>query len=144
MPRATATPALIYQDMERAIEWLRHTFDFKVEWHLPGHGALLSLGDGEVFVRPPRQAKAVAGEVEALGGGAACRGSILWRLQGDPPDLEILHQRAVRAGVQVLREPTEEVYGELQFVVSDPEGHHWTFSTTIRDVHPREWGAKVG
>lgn len=147
MPRAVATPALVYQDMDMAIGWLSHTFGFKVEWHLPDHGALLSMGGGEVFVRPPRSPRAIAddpaGEVQALGG-ASCRGSILWRLEGDPPDLAVLHQRVARTGAQVLREPTDEVYGERQFVVSDPEGHHWTFSVTLQDVAPQEWGAKVG
>lgn len=141
MPRAVATPALVYRDMDKAVEWLTHTLGFRVEWHLPDHGALLSLGDGEVFIRPPR-GKQLA-EVESLGG-ASCRGSILWRLEGDPPYLESLHQRVVRAGAEVLRAPVDEVYGERQFVVADPEGHHWTFSVTLKDVAPQNWGAKVG
>ena len=37
-------------------------------------------------------------------------------------------------------EPTDFEYGERQYQAEDPAGHRWTFSETLRDVAPEEWG----
>ena len=37
-------------------------------------------------------------------------------------------------------EPTDFEYGERQYSVEDLAGHQWTFSETIADVAPEEWG----
>jgi uncharacterized glyoxalase superfamily protein PhnB len=157
MPRAKATPSLTYRDMAKAIEWLTHTFGFREVWRIENHGALLEFEGAEVFVREPRIVgepgvvrEPKAGEVpqplaavveEAAG--AACRGSLLWRMEGDPPDLNRFFEEVVRRGAQVLMRPRDEVYGERQFAVQDLDGHHWTFSATIKDIAPQEWGARV-
>ena len=35
---------------------------------------------------------------------------------------------------------TDFEYGERQYSAEDPAGHQWTFSETLRDVAPEEWG----
>jgi uncharacterized glyoxalase superfamily protein PhnB len=37
-------------------------------------------------------------------------------------------------------EPTDFEYGERQYNAEDPAGHQWTFSETLADVIPEEWG----
>jgi uncharacterized glyoxalase superfamily protein PhnB len=37
-------------------------------------------------------------------------------------------------------EPTDFEYGERQYTAQDPAGHQWTFSETLADVAPEEWG----
>jgi uncharacterized glyoxalase superfamily protein PhnB len=37
-------------------------------------------------------------------------------------------------------EPTDFEYGERQYTAEDLAGHHWTFSETLADVAPEEWG----
>ena len=37
-------------------------------------------------------------------------------------------------------EPTDFPYGERQYTAEDPSGHRWTFSQTLADVAPEEWG----
>jgi uncharacterized glyoxalase superfamily protein PhnB len=37
-------------------------------------------------------------------------------------------------------DPTDFPYGERQYHAEDPFGHRWTFSETIRDAAPEEWG----
>jgi uncharacterized glyoxalase superfamily protein PhnB len=34
-------------------------------------------------------------------------------------------------------------YGERQYVAEDPAGHRWTFSETLDDVAPAEWGGTL-
>ena len=49
-------------------------------------------------------------------------------------------ERARQHGARILMEPKDFEYGERQYNAEDFAGHHWTFSETIRDVAPEEWG----
>lgn len=40
----------------------------------------------------------------------------------------------------ILGEPADHVYGERQYNAEDPWGHQWTFSQTLADVAPEQWG----
>ena len=55
-------------------------------------------------------------------------------------DVDAHHARARELGAEILREPADYPYGERQYTVEDPGGHRWTFSQTIADVAPEEWG----
>jgi uncharacterized glyoxalase superfamily protein PhnB len=48
------------------------------------------------------------------------------------------HARAGRARIHM--EPTHFEYGERQYRAEDLAGHRWTFSETLADVAPEEWG----
>jgi len=37
-------------------------------------------------------------------------------------------------------EPADFEYGERQYSAEDPAGHQWTFSETLADIAPEEWG----
>jgi uncharacterized glyoxalase superfamily protein PhnB len=37
-------------------------------------------------------------------------------------------------------EPTNFEYGERQYTAEDPAGHQWTFSETVADLAPEDWG----
>jgi hypothetical protein len=43
-----------------------------------------------------------------------------------------------------LRAPADYPYGERQYSVEDFAGHRWTFTQSIADVAPEEWGGKSG
>jgi uncharacterized glyoxalase superfamily protein PhnB len=36
------------------------------------------------------------------------------------------------------------MYGERQYTVEDPGGHRWTFSQSVADVDPADWGGELG
>jgi uncharacterized glyoxalase superfamily protein PhnB len=40
-----------------------------------------------------------------------------------------VHERAVRAGAEIMREPAETDYGSVEFGLRDPEGNLWSFGT---------------
>jgi uncharacterized glyoxalase superfamily protein PhnB len=46
----------------------------------------------------------------------------------------------VREGAEILQPPVDHPFGERQYVVRDIGGHRWTFSQTLADTHPNEWG----
>jgi len=43
-------------------------------------------------------------------------------------------------GAEIRMEPTDFEYGERQYHAEDLAGHVWTFSETLADVAPEEWG----
>jgi PhnB protein len=47
-------------------------------------------------------------------------------------------RRAVAAGAEVTRPPTDEFYGERSGVIRDPFGHRWLIGHHIEDVTPEE------
>jgi len=51
-------------------------------------------------------------------------------------------ERARAHGARILLEPTDFEYGERQFTAQDPAGHRWTFSETLADIAPEQWGGE--
>jgi uncharacterized glyoxalase superfamily protein PhnB len=130
VPASTIVPELVYDDVEQAVDWLCRAFGFSIRWHAGDHRAQLRVGDGAVVVRdrPP--------DVDA---GAAVPGacsSVLVRVE----DVDARHAGALGCGARVVREPRDYPYGERQCSVEDLAGHRWTFTQSIADVAPEEWG----
>jgi uncharacterized glyoxalase superfamily protein PhnB len=130
IPRATVIPDLIYPDVREAVNWLCTAFGFAERIFIgENHRAQLTFGDGALIVgdvrgdrRPPRPGEATH--------------SVLVRVEDARGHCE--HARA--HGAQILAEPADHAYGERQYNAEDPWGHQWTFSQTLTDVAPEEWG----
>jgi uncharacterized glyoxalase superfamily protein PhnB len=125
MPPCTVIPELVYEDVGEAIDWLCDRFGFTERWRAGNHRAQLAVGDGAiVFAEPwgPRE----LGE----------RQWVMVRVD----DADSHHEHARRRGVTILRPPTDFPYGERQYNAEDLGGHQWTFSESIADVAPEEWG----
>ncbi len=124
---------LIYPDVQAAVAWLTAAFGFVERVRIPdNHRAQLSFGDGAVIVgdvrgerRPPR-----AGEVTH---------SVMVRVD----DARGHCERARAHGARIRKEPADQPFGERQYEVEDLAGHQWTFSETLADVAPEEWGGDV-
>jgi uncharacterized glyoxalase superfamily protein PhnB len=130
IPSATVIPVLIYPDVRAAVDWLEGAFGFAERVRIgEDHRAQLSFGDGAVIVgdvrhsqRPPRP-----GEVTH---------SVMVRVD----DAHAHCKRARAYGATIRMEPREFEYGERQYSAEDLAGHVWTFSETLADVAPEEWG----
>jgi uncharacterized glyoxalase superfamily protein PhnB len=132
IPAAQVVPVLVYPDVRAAVAWLEQAFGFVERVRIgEDHRSQLSVGEGAVIVadvrhdhRPPR-----AGEethrvmVRVENAHAHCR-----------------HARA--AGARILMEPTDFEYGERQYAAEDLAGHRSTFSETLADVAPEDWGGE--
>jgi uncharacterized glyoxalase superfamily protein PhnB len=59
------------------------------------------------------------------------------------PDVERHHAQAVAAGAKATA-PVTFPYGERQYTAFDYGGHAWTFSQSIADVAPEDWGGVSG
>ena len=135
-PRATVVPILVYEDVEKAVDWLCGTFGFteRLRAARPGDSvthAQLAVGEGAVMLgrqggdfRPPRPnevSQYVTVHVE---------------------NVNAHFEHARQCGAQILKAPTDMPFGERQYTVEDPWGHRWTFSQSIADVAPEAWGAR--
>jgi uncharacterized glyoxalase superfamily protein PhnB len=130
IPQATVIPVLIYPDIRQAVDWLSDAFGFVERVRIgENHRSQLAYGDGAVIVgdvrgerRPPR-----ADEVTHI---------VMVRV----PDATAHFERARSHGARIVMEPTDFEFGERQYTAEDPAGHRWTFSESLADVAPEEWG----
>ncbi len=53
-------------------------------------------------------------------------------------DVDAFFKRAKEAGVEVLREPTTQFYGDRSCSIKDPFGHLWSIATHVEDVSEEE------
>lgn len=60
------------------------------------------------------------------------------------PDVRTHHAHACEYGAKFLEEPRDFPYGERQYTVEDLGGHRWSFSESIADLAPEEWGGISG
>jgi uncharacterized glyoxalase superfamily protein PhnB len=132
IPSATVVPVLIYPDVRAAVAWLTAAFGFAERVRIgEDHRSQLSVGagDGAVIIgdvrgerRPPR-----SGEVTH---------SVMVRVVNVDSHCET----AQAHGARIVMAPTTFEYGERQYSAEDLAGHHWTFSETLDDVAPEDWG----
>ena len=130
IPASTVIPVLIYPDVREAVEWLGAAFGFVERVRIgENHRSQLSVGEGAVIIGDVRKERRAPrpGEVTH---------SVMVRVD----DARARCERAREHGAQIVMEPTDFEYGERQYTAQDPAGHQWTFSETLADVAPEEWG----
>jgi uncharacterized glyoxalase superfamily protein PhnB len=130
VPSSTVIPVLVYPDVRAAVDWLAQAFGFVERvWIGENHRAQLAVGDGAVIVAD------VSGDRRAPQPGEVTH-SVMVRVD----DVGAHCQRARGLGARILMEPSDMPFGERQYTAEDRAGHRWTFSETIADVAPEDWG----
>lgn len=124
MPQATVIPQLGYPDVVAAAEWLERTFGFTVRLRIADHRIQMNVGDGAVVLTRSDNAP---------------KSSIMIRV----PDADAHHAATLAAGVSASA-PQTLPYGERQYSATDCNGHLWTFSQSVADVAPEDWGGASG
>jgi uncharacterized glyoxalase superfamily protein PhnB len=130
-PPGTIVPWLIYPNVDQAIAWLSGAFGFTERFRTPPepdgsiHHAQLAVGEGSVVLttEPGRKVPPAT--------------SLFVPVE----DVDAHCERAREFGARVLLEPKTHMYGERQYSAEDLAGHRWTFSQSVADVDPTEWGA---
>ena len=130
MPRCTVIPELAYADVGEAIDWLCDVFGFTVRLRIANHRAQLNVGDGAVVLTTLGTSKLPVELAHA----------VMVRVE----DVDRHHEHARARGARILRPPADYPYGERQYTVADAGGHGWTFSQSIADINPEDWGGKPG
>jgi uncharacterized glyoxalase superfamily protein PhnB len=123
IPDAVVLPELAYPDVPAAARWLCDAFGFRPRLAIADHRVQLSVPGG--------------GAVIVVEGGPADRShGVLVRVE----DANAHHARAAARGARIVRPPADYPFGERQYTAEDPGGHVWTFSESLADVDPANWG----
>jgi uncharacterized glyoxalase superfamily protein PhnB len=130
-PPGTIVPWLAYPDVERAIAWLSGAFGFTERLRTPAepsgsiHHAQLAVGEGcVVLTYAPVASPGVSLFVPV-------------------EDVDAHYERARQFGARIVGAPRTCEFGERQYGVEDLAGYRWTFSQSVADVSPEDWGAIV-
>jgi uncharacterized glyoxalase superfamily protein PhnB len=123
VPRCTVIPVLYCPDPGAAADWLGKAFGFKIRLRIGNHRIQMKAGDGCFIVAE---------------GTAATDHSHLTMVRVEDAHAHSEHAR--RNGATITAPPTDHVYGERQYNAMDFAGHRWTFTQSIADVNPRDWG----
>jgi uncharacterized glyoxalase superfamily protein PhnB len=140
MPPCTVIPELVYEDVGAAVAWLCDTFGFTVRWQAGRHRAQLAFGDGAIVVTEQRTGTGWADQPDSTAFRTPRSGEITHAVMVRVDNADEHHEPALRCGAPILHQPTDYPYGERQYEVEDLAGHCWTFSQTIADVAPEDWG----
>jgi len=122
MPPCSVIPVLAYADVPAAINWLCKRFGFTERWRVGHHRAQLKYGNGAIAL------------AESTSVQASC--AMMIRVE----NVQQHYAHAVQQGVNILSPPADFPYGERQYTAADIGGHTWTFTQSIADLAPEDWG----
>ena len=134
MPDCTIIPVLQYRDVVNAVNYFLDTFNFKIRWQAGDHRAQLIYGNGVFVVTELKDRMALSIENEKI---KIATHSVLVSVK----DINTHFENAKLKGAEILESLTDYFYGERQYSITDIGGHRWTFSETIKEMLPEEWGA---
>lgn len=128
IPNAHVIPVLAYQDVDQAAAWLCDAFGFNVRLRIAHHRIQLNASMGAVIVREMRPSE--------LGAKLGIGQSVMTRVE----DVDAHCAHARQYGVKITAQPQTWPYGERQYSALDFAGYSWTFSQSVADVDPCDWG----
>lgn len=120
------TPYLLYEDADRAVDWLAAAFGFREAARERGPDgrtshAELHFGAEQILLGCPGPQYRNPKHIGALT-------QYLYLLVDD---VQTTFERAVHAGAAVIEKPADQPYGHRRCAVDDPEGHRWYFAQPI-------------
>jgi uncharacterized glyoxalase superfamily protein PhnB len=128
MPPGIIIPELAYKDVISAAGWLCRTFGFTERLRIASHRVQLSMGSESI----------VAIEWQSGEAASPAGHSLMVRV----PDVEQHFEQVRQSGAKILSTPETFPFGERQYTVEDIGGHCWTFTQSVADVAPEEWGGQ--
>jgi uncharacterized glyoxalase superfamily protein PhnB len=140
MPSATVIPELVYDDVAEAIDWLCRTFGFTERWRAGTHRAQLAFGAGAIVVTEAREGQGWEDQADSAELRQPRSGEVSHSVMVRVEDVDAHYEHAKKCGARILHPPTDYPYGERQYEVEDLAGRRWSFSQSIADVAPEEWG----
>ena len=128
------TPYIIVDDAQKALDFYEKALGAKVIYKMeiaPGEvaHAEFSVGDSIIMMAgssPDMYLQPQIGEFRPV--------SFMVYV----PDVDAAAERALKAGMKLIKEVRDQFYGDRAGTFEDPFGHVWTLGTHIEDVSPEE------
>ena len=133
IPDAAIIPVLNYPDVPAAARWLCNAFGLVERLRIGDHRVQLTFAGGALVAAD--RGSSASGRAESV----ERTHSVLVRVA----DADAHCARARAAGAEIVSAPTDYPYGERQYTALDLAGHRWTFSQTLADVAPEDWGGEL-
>jgi uncharacterized glyoxalase superfamily protein PhnB len=121
MPSATIIPVLGCIDLIETIDWLTRVYQFTERWRVGDHRAQLRFGDGTIAVTKQKHFDLASLIVQVK-------------------DVDAHYEYAKQQGAAIVQPPVDFPYGERQYSTEDLNGHLWSFSQSVQDLAPEDWG----
>jgi uncharacterized glyoxalase superfamily protein PhnB len=142
MSHPSVVPALFYKEPKKAIEFLKQAFGFELEMLIEDEGGNLvhsqmRFGDGLVMVGTEWSDN----HKSPMSTGGRCTQTTHLYLK---ESVDTHCTRAEAAGAAIIARPETQFYGDRTYRASDPEGHIWTFSESVKKVEPAVWDKEMG
>jgi len=141
-PPGTIIPSLIYDDVPKAAQWLCDVFGFTGRVHAGTTHYQLCYGDGGIMLGQSRTGQGFASPDTAQFRQPR-PDEVSQVISVHVEDVDLHYQHAVSRGARILQTPVTHVFGERQYTAEDYAGYRWTFSQSVADVDPADWGAVV-
>jgi uncharacterized glyoxalase superfamily protein PhnB len=130
IPTSAVIPVLVYPNVQAASDWVVSAFGFRERLRIgDGHRTQLTYGEGAVIFAEASHGREAPGSDDQTH-------SVTVRVE----DARAHFEQAHAVGAVITSEPADMVFGERQYSAVDPWGHHWTFTESIVDKAPEEWG----
>ena len=142
MPSSTVIPVLVYPEVAQAVDWLCCTFGFAEHLRIGSHRSQLTVGDGSIVVAAGLPRPEIDSN-KTREGRRSHQGGTNYSVMVRVPNVDRHFERAKNRGAKILQPPTDYPFGERQYTAEDLGGHTWTFSQSMADVAPEEWGGTV-
>lgn len=131
-------PYLYYKDSAAALDFLTSAFGFTEKVRMADENgrvthAEIAFGDGVVMFGTPGDEYKSPKE----------RGGATHLVYVYVDDVDAHFEHAKAAGASIVRAPEDQFYGDRSYVVTDPEGHEWSFATHVHDPSPEEMQAAL-
>ncbi len=143
--RTTASPTLAFKDAAKAIEFYQRAFGAKETFRFEAGGhvahAEIAIGDSIIML---------AGEWPEGGRfSAETLGQSPISLVITVPDVDSFSERAIEAGMKVIRPLKDQFYGRRDITMVDPFGYSWTALTvkeemSVEEMHRRHEALQEG
>ena len=123
-PVPTVWPCVNYRDAHAAITFLTDVLGFR---------STIVVPDGDTVahaeLRWPEGGGVMLGSADREGNEFSRHATGCASLYVVTDDPQAVHDRAVAAGAEIVREMRDEDYGSRGFSARDPEGNLWSFGT---------------
>lgn len=137
MPPGIIIPVLVYADVATAVDWLCSTFGFNERLRIGDHRSQL------VFRETSTSVVVTASNGRDMANATDNDQFKTHSLMVCIPDVDRHFAHVKKCEAHILHPPQTYPFGERQYTVEDIGGHRWTFTQSVANVAPDEWGGQL-